>query len=1117
MVKLVRSSKLFHSRPNVPLRVVLVVPFVLQVVAAVGLTGYFAFQNGKRMIETVADQLMDEVSDRINQNLENNLGTPVQISHDNATAVRLGILKWQDPATMERYFLEQIQTADGTQGEIKFIGVISQKKNFVAVSKVDDDSWIVRSRTSPTDPQSTSPPVNVFEVNGRGERTQPIDNASLKLNRAFEQDWLQLANSPEKGIWRFAVNCSNPSQPALMAVYLQPFYDANKMVQGVSTAAINLSILNTSLENLSIGRTGQAFVVDRHGLLIATSTGEQPFLKRSSRSDPTDPNQQRLPAVRSWNSVTNQSAQQLLDIFGSFEQVKAGQQHLIINGKPYFVQVAPFQSKQSLNWLTVVLIPEADFATDIHRNYNHMLLLCLAALAGAIALGILTAQQVTKPIEHLSNASRDLTLGRLETPIAESSYITELEVLAHTFNDMTEHLQWSFDEVQRALQESEEKFTKVFRTSPDPIFLVTLAEGRFLEVNDSFLKHIEYSKTETLHHTSLELGVWESQAERDRFVAELRKSGKASENERSFTTRTGKPITLLFSSEIIELDGQACVLTVAKDITERKQLEQALQKSEAMLADVLNSAVTSICFFYLNLKGELQYIYFSPSNQAIFGYTPEELRADTELWKSRVHPSDRDLAFGIALPSSAYGSHTTEYRFYHKDGSLRWISDHITYRWNESRQSWMITTVAIDITDRKQAEAALRHSEANLREAQRVAHIGSWEYDPINQTTFCSEELFQIQGRDSVHQPLSLADSFKAIHPNDLAAHHLLIAHAIQTGKPYEQTLRILRSDGSIRYGEVRGEPIFNGAGQLIRLVGTVLDITERQLTNQTLRHREQQLRQMTDALPAYIAYIDTDQRYQFVNKLYERQFGQRREEFYGKHIRDVLNADGYQVLQSHLEFALQGQSNSYIMEQPDAQGKIRYLEVTLVPDWGEDDQVRGCFSLVIDITVRKQAEAAIHHRESLFRAAFDSAAIGMSITALDGGFIQVNQALCRMHGYTEAELLSMQFQDLTHPDDLTENLILLGKALAGETNFYQMEKRYIHKNGSIVWGVLRTTLIRDAQQQPLYFVSHIQDITVLKQAELKLHQEEYGQEGYGKYLNGDRPMTDSSPIRPSL
>ena len=124
---------------------------------------------------------------------------------------------------------------------------------------------------------------------------------------------------------------------------------------------------------------------------------------------------------------------------------------------------------------------------------------------------------------------------------------------------------------------------------------------------------------------------------------------------------------------------------------------------------------------------------------------------------------------------------------------------------------------------------------------------------------------------------------------------------------------------------------------------------------------------------------------------------------------------------------------------------------------------------------------------DSLFQSAFQFAAIGMALVSPEGKWLRVNRSLCQITGYSEAELLERTFQDITHPDDLDKDLANARNMLAGEIDTYQMEKRYFHKNGSIVWILLSVSLVRTTSGDPLFFIGQIQDVTHQKTSDQQL------------------------------
>src|SRR5271154_5734134 len=135
----------------------------------------------------------------------------------------------------------------------------------------------------------------------------------------------------------------------------------------------------------------------------------------------------------------------------------------------------------------------------------------------------------------------------------------------------------------------------------------------------------------------------------------------------------------------------------------------------------------------------------------------------------------------------------------------------------------------------------------------------------------------------------------------------------------------------------------------------------------------------------------------------------------------------------------------------------------------------------------RKRAEEELRRSEKRFRRSMEHAAIGMALVAPDGRWLRVNRALCKIVGYCETELLATNFQSITHPDDLEGDMNNVRKLLASEVDTYEMEKRYIHKDGHAVWIQLNVSLVRGADGQPEHFIGQIQDITERKRQEREL------------------------------
>ncbi|HEY0547682.1 MAG TPA: PAS domain S-box protein [Pyrinomonadaceae bacterium] len=259
-----------------------------------------------------------------------------------------------------------------------------------------------------------------------------------------------------------------------------------------------------------------------------------------------------------------------------------------------------------------------------------------------------------------------------------------------------------------------------------------------------------------------------------------------------------------------------------------------------------------------------------------------------------------------------------------------------------------------------------------------------------------------------------------------------------------------------------------------------------------TERHRvEKHYREIVEQAADIIYTRDMDGHLTSINEAGARFFGRPASELVGVHLgaligKEAAAKDITDAKENPERFPVR--SLHYLK---DVQGVPHYLEgiITIVREGG--GQPTGVRGVVRDITERKRVEEALQENEARFRGAFDYSSIGMALVYPDGRWLRVNRSICDIVGYSEEELLAIDFQTITHADDLEKDLEYVRQMLSGEIGSYQMEKRYIHKQGHVVWVMLSVSLVRDAKQRLLYFIAQIQDITDRKRAEEALRDSE--------------------------
>ncbi|MGI0486845.1 PAS domain S-box protein [Pantanalinema rosaneae CENA516] len=251
--------------------------------------------------------------------------------------------------------------------------------------------------------------------------------------------------------------------------------------------------------------------------------------------------------------------------------------------------------------------------------------------------------------------------------------------------------------------------------------------------------------------------------------------------------------------------------------------------------------------------------------------------------------------------------------------------------------------------------------------------------------------------------------------------------------------------------------------------------------TNQQLQTSETKFRSLAETIEEVFWISDPQARQLvYVSPAYSSIWGRSITALY-ENFQEWMQAihpdDRERVEQSFAQGAAQGEyDEEYRVLRPD--GSVYWIHDRGFPVSSEGNQLHWVAGIAEDITSRKQAEAALRDSEERFRSAFDNAPIGIALVGLTGKWLKVNPALCDILGYTEAELLTKTFQDITHPDDLDIDLSYMDQLLAGEIRSYTLKKRYVDRWGHIIWILLDASLIRDAQGEPKYFLSQIQDIT---------------------------------------
>jgi signal transduction histidine kinase/CheY-like chemotaxis protein len=424
---------------NVPLRLILVLPFVIQIFAAVGLTGYLSLRNGQKAVNDLASQLQKEVSTRISQHLDSYMATPRRVVQNNWDAIELNLLDVEDTKTLGRYFWKQLKTF-----QVGYILYGFQSGKFLA-SGYFDDTHITIDEVSPE--LHGNKHLYIHKTDTKGNRA----GIDLELEASFFQKeaWYSEAVKRRDFSWSPVYNWETEPYHLNVAAS-RPVYDKKGKLHGVIAVEQRLARISDFLSSLKVSPSGKTFIIERNGLLIGSSFDKQPFNVVNKKP-------QRLKGLESKDPLIKATAKHLIERFSSLNTIREAQQlEFFLDGKRQFVQVTPWKDELGLDWLMVVVVPEADFMGQINSNTQTTIILCFLALGLAIALGLYTSRWITQPILQLSKASEAIADGKLDQKVEESDF-KELGVLGQSFNRMAQQLRESFTVLANTNEELEKR------------------------------------------------------------------------------------------------------------------------------------------------------------------------------------------------------------------------------------------------------------------------------------------------------------------------------------------------------------------------------------------------------------------------------------------------------------------------------------------------------------------------------------------------------------------------------------------------------------------------------------------------------------------------------------
>ncbi len=527
-----------------------------------------------------------------------------------------------------------------------------------------------------------------------------------------------------------------------------------------------------------------------------------------------------------------------------------------------------------------------------------------------------------------------------------------------------------------------------------------------------------------------------------------------------------------------EKDGEIYADGIFKEITGRKKAENELIRFKAIAENAANGTAIA------DLKGNFLYVnnYFAE----IHGYEVSELSGENlSIFHNEKQLVDVTAINKRLIEEGSYSS--LEVWHTHKDGTEFPMLMSGTIIKNELLNPLYICATAIDITERKQAEQALRESEARLSEAQRVAHVGSWELDIKTNELWWSDETYRMFGFEIGEFGSTMEAFFDTVHPDDRPFMQKVTEAAWYEKKPFDAGHRIILPGGEIRTVHEQAEVIFDEAGQPVRMTGTVQDITGRKKTEEEVEKLNSAVEQSTEG----IGIVDLESLFTYVNSAFAGMHGYTAEEMIGMSVIDLLSEkEKITHKEAEKEFFRDVDKKGYWDGEEEHVRKDgttfpSNISVSILKD--TEGRSTGLVGICKDITEQKKAEEMLRISEEKFSKAFYNSPVVMGITTLkDGKFREVNNAFKNLTGYARQDVIGRTSLDIgmwANRED-REKVI---NSIQETGSIQNIEVRLKNKSGQIRDTLFSAEILELGPEKNV--ISSAVDITERKKAEKELEK----------------------------
>ncbi|TAD79295.1 MAG: diguanylate cyclase [Oscillatoriales cyanobacterium] len=419
---------------SLPLPVALVLPFVAQMVVAISLVGYLSYRNGHESVNLAIDQLQREVVDRVDDLLRRTLDELHDTNARHAMALQGGQLTLGSGEQIDQFFWQTVKQ----QRNVTFSGIALPDGQTFGAERDQRDLMTIRRK-------GAGELFCTYGATDRGERQFPPFHCTPNFDPR-KRPWYRSSIAAGQPVWS-PIYPHTQGQTAYLGA-VQPVWTVDRQLLGVLLTNINLSAFSRILGQIQGNKPGQVFVLDRSGQLVANSTGE-PVVARSNRAFGA----RQLAAVNSRDPLMAAAARRVMQelrVSDLFED----RQLLIELDRQYFgLYIRPFRDDRGLDWLLVAVMPQAAYSGALDQNLWVTIAICGVVIGLLGCTGWLTARWLTRPIEEVYGAARELARGQWSRRVTGGQRLDRLGDLARAFNFMADCVEGSFAQLTAQNQE----------------------------------------------------------------------------------------------------------------------------------------------------------------------------------------------------------------------------------------------------------------------------------------------------------------------------------------------------------------------------------------------------------------------------------------------------------------------------------------------------------------------------------------------------------------------------------------------------------------------------------------------------------------------------------------